>query len=233
MSEFDFMDVALLKRIDVETTVEGFGPKISSTFFEAANLLGALKIKGYVDIHSAIGNSPVIVTEKGRALLRDLDLLAEEPLTRVDLAVLGNIKGGLRDPKQIESMLNVSAADIARSIYRLNKKGLVDYRLKNAAVELMLTAQGFEQEGAEVRQHAAMAGLKSPTVQVVAAPAEVRNTVAQELASQEISSGERAAIPGHERLIAKSTYYFTNYWYIVLLVGAAIIGIMLAAQFMK
>ncbi|MEM0438102.1 MAG: hypothetical protein QXU54_02260, partial [Candidatus Micrarchaeia archaeon] len=97
MGEFDFMDVALLKRIDVETTVEGFGSRISSTFFEAANLLGTLKIKGYVDIHSAIGNSPVIVTDKGRALLRDLDIWAEEPLTRVDLAVLGNIKGGLRD----------------------------------------------------------------------------------------------------------------------------------------
>lgn len=233
MSEFDFMDVALLKRIDVDTTVEGFGPKISSTFFEAANLLGTLKIKGYVDIHSAIGNSPVTITEKGRALLRDLDLSAGEPLTRIDLAVLGNIKGGLRDPKQIESMLNVSAADIARSIYKLHKNGFVDYRVKNAGIELMLTAQGFEHESAEVRQHASQASIKSPTLQVVAAPAEIRNAVAKELASDEIAVERGTSIPAHERLIANSIYYFTKYWYIVLLVGASLIGIALAVQLMK
>ncbi|MGC8923651.1 MAG: hypothetical protein ACP5H8_00445 [Candidatus Micrarchaeia archaeon] len=228
MSDIEFIDIALLKRIDAETTVENFGPKISSTFFEAANLLGALKLKGFVDIHSSIGNSPVIITESGKELLKELDLFSEGNLGRVDIAVLGHIKGGVRDPTQIENLLNINSRDVAYSIYKLWKKKFIDYRIKNGTVEVMLTAHGFEQ-GPEVQASGGAKHAERPTIE---APPEVRNKIAKELAMQEISLGtETAQITFEQKIIANIKYYFEKYWVyigIIILLGILVTAVLLA-----
>lgn len=219
--ELEFIDVALLKRIDAETTVENFGSKVNSSFFEAANLLGALKIKELVDIHSAIGNSPVIITDKGKALLRDLDAYSEADVTKMDSAVLGCVRGGMKSPKQIEAALNIKSRDVAFSIYRLVKKGLLDYKVRNADVELMLTTQGFEEENPIVKEHANRALAKIVQVkQEVKGPPEVRNKTAEELASEEFNIAEGGDAEPTDRNISKMLYYVDRYkWHAL---GAAV-----------
>jgi len=231
VNDVEFIDIALLRKIDAETTVESFGPKINSTFFETANLLGALKIKGFIDIHSSIGNSPVIISERGKMLLKELDVFSQQNLSRVDLAVLGNIKGGIKDPKQIESLLNVNARDIAFSIYKLHNKGFVDYRVKNAAVELLLTTKGFEQDNPDVKMHAIKAEMRSPA-EVVNAPSELKNKIAHELAKEDITVDETASanITEMDRLLANIAYYK---WYImggVVLASAVAIALLLLVK---
>lgn len=232
--DLEFIDIALLKRIDEETTVEGFGSKISSTFFEAANLLGTLKIKGLIEIHSAIGNSPVLITEKGKLLLKELDMYSEVELTKTDLAVLGSIRGGMKDPKQVEAALNIKSSDIAYAIYKLVRKGLVDYKVRNAAVEIMLTTQGFEKENPVVKEHANRALAKVVLARSEAkGPGDIRNKVAEELAGEEFGDAEKDDIKLDETGISKALYYANKYkWHAaglaLVLVAAAIYAFIIA-----
>ncbi len=229
--DIEFLDVALLKRIDAETTVESFGSRISSTFFEAANLLGTLKIKGLIDIHSAIGNSPVLITEKGRMLLKDLDVNAEAEPSKMDLAVLGSIRGGLKNPKQIEGTLNIKSNDIAYAIYKLAKRGFIDYRVRNAGVELMLTTQGFEEENPTVKEHAnralAKIALAKPEMK---GPGEVRNRAAEELAAEDFGGEGQEDVQAEDRNTSKVLYYANRYkWHalgLIVVVAAAAIYIL-------
>ncbi|MEM3364652.1 MAG: hypothetical protein QXS93_04045 [Candidatus Micrarchaeia archaeon] len=220
--EIEFIDVALLEKIDAETTVEGFGSKISSTFFEAANLLGTLKIKGLIEIHSAIGNSPVLLTEKGKLLLKDFEANAEAEIGKIDLAVLGSVRGGLRDPKKVEAALNINGKDIAYSIYRLAKKGYLEYKVRNGSVELVLTTRGFEEENPTVKEHANRVIAKTELARpVVKAPGEVRNKTAEELAAEEfvVESGDARK---ESMALSKMMYYIDRYkWYGVLALIAA------------
>lgn len=206
VSDLEFIDVAVLERIGADTTVENFGSKISSTFFEAANLLGTLKLKGYINIHSAIGNSPVVITEKGRMIMKDLNADAEKEVGKVDLAVLGNVKGGLKDPAQIESALNINSRDMAYSIYKLWKKGLIEYKVRNAKVELLLTSQGFEHEesGEEEKIEESERG--------GGASAEIKNRAAEELAKEEFVVGDvLPEITIGQRAAANISYYIDKY----------------------
>ncbi|MCX6772534.1 MAG: hypothetical protein NTV88_02060 [Candidatus Micrarchaeota archaeon] len=49
MNELSFLDIAILRKIDAESSVEKFGSMINTSFFETANLLGTTKIKGYMN----------------------------------------------------------------------------------------------------------------------------------------------------------------------------------------
>lgn len=224
MKDLEFIDVAILKKIDDETTVENFGSKINSTFFEAANLLGNLKVKGYIDIHSSIGNSPVIISEKGRLLIKELDVFSQDALSRFDLAVLGNVKGGVKDPGQIEELLNTTSRDVAFSLYRLWSKGLVEYFVRNGRVEVRLTSQGFEHNSPEVNAQAARVMMRtSQGVKNVNAPSEVKNKVAEELASADITIEKNVSVPLHSRIIANILYYK---WYVGILLLILLISIL-------
>ncbi len=227
VSDLEFIDVAILKKIGPETTVEGFGSNISSTFFEAANLLGALKLKGYIDIHSAIGNSPVIISEKGRMLLNELDENAEKDLAKADLAILSNIRDGVKDPVQIESNLNLNSADVAYGLYKLWKKGLINYKVRNAKVELSLTAQGFEHE--PVAQSAEPTSSRAVVdKQEINTEAEVKNKIAEELAKEEFIIGDESAeITAEKRIAANVSYYANKYKWLILL--AIIISVLIGA----
>jgi len=144
-NDLEFIDVIVLKKIDAESTVESFGSRLGG-IFEAANILGGIKLKGYIDIHSIIGNSPVLITEKGSSLLHDLDLHSKTPLSKVDDAVLDTIKKGFKEPGQISRMLNINPRDIAYSLNKLWVKGMIDVYSNNGKVDITLTTKGFEKE---------------------------------------------------------------------------------------
>lgn len=144
-SELEFIDVIVLKKIDADSTVESFGSRLGG-IFEAANILGGIKLKGYIDIHSIIGNSPVLITQKGNSLLHDLDLHSKAPLSKIDDAVLDTIKKGFKEPGQISRMLNINGKDIAYSLNKLWVKGMIDVYSNNGKVDITLTTMGFEKE---------------------------------------------------------------------------------------
>lgn len=144
-NDLEFIDVIVLKKIDADSTVESFGSRLGG-IFEAANILGGIKLKGYIDIHSIIGNSPVIITDKGNSLLHDLDVHARTPITKIDKAVLDSIKKSFKEPGQISRMLNINSRDIAYSLNKLWVKNLINVSSHNGKVDITLTVQGFEEE---------------------------------------------------------------------------------------
>lgn len=143
--DLEFIDVIVLKKIDADSTVESFGSRLGG-IFEAANILGGIKLKGYIDIHSIIGNSPVIITEKGTSLLHDLDVHSRGELSKIDDAVLDSIKKGFKEPGQISRMLNINSRDIAYCLNKLWVKNMIDVSANNGKVDISLTTLGFEKE---------------------------------------------------------------------------------------
>ncbi len=144
-NDLEFIDVIVLKKIDADSTVESFGSKLGG-IFESANILGGIKLKGYIDIHSIIGNSPVILTEKGDSLLHDLDVHSRSNISKIDKAVLDSIKKGFSESKQISRMLNINSRDIAYSLNKLWVKKYINVDSHNGKVEITLTALGFEDD---------------------------------------------------------------------------------------
>lgn len=152
VKELTFLDLAVLERIDGESVVERFGPKINASLFGAANVLGTLKIKGYLDIQTSLGLSPIILTESGKQVLRLADEKSKGDVDALDAAVLSHIGLGFKDPFKLEQELNVRSGDLAFRLYKLSKMGLIDYTIKSGTgaspsprIEVMLTEQGFAQ----------------------------------------------------------------------------------------
>ncbi|MEM4389059.1 MAG: hypothetical protein QXG98_00155 [Candidatus Micrarchaeia archaeon] len=147
MEELTFLDLAVLQRIDSESVVEKFGQKINSSFFDAANILGNLKLKGYITIESSLGFSPIKLTEAGKEVLRLADEKNDGVVGPLDAAILNTVGGGRRDAGRLATELNVRSSDLAFHLHKLVKMGLVDYTIRNGKVELMLTEQGFNKTG--------------------------------------------------------------------------------------
>ncbi len=220
----EFIDIVALKRITPDTTVENFGPRISSSFFEAANLLGTLKLKGYIEIHSSVGNSPVTLTERGRNLLKEAEDRSKKDITKIDEAVLSRIKKGIKSPKQIAEILNVSNSAVAYSLYRMYKKGMIDYRIYNGHVEVMLTEDGFEKAPEKNEGDITISRVSENK------RSEIRNKVAEELAKEEIVI-EKDTKPDPQKMFkSKMEYYIKRYWIkaaIILFIGILLIGAVL------
>lgn len=172
-NDLEFIDVIVLKKIDADSTVESFGSRLGG-IFEAANILGGIKLKGYIDIHSIIGNSPVIITDKGNSILRDLEVHSRSPISKIDLAVLDSIKKGFSEPKQISRMLNINSRDIAYSLNKLWVQSYINVDSHNGKTEINLTALGFEAE------------IKVPEqTEVSGADESIKNKLAQEIVDDE------------------------------------------------
>ncbi|MEM3031267.1 MAG: hypothetical protein QXH27_06065 [Candidatus Micrarchaeia archaeon] len=147
MEELTFLDLAVLQRIDSESVVEKFGQKINSSFFDAANILGGLKLKGYINIESSLGFSPIKITEAGKEVLRLADEKNDGVVGPLDAAILNTVGAGKKDAGRLATELNVRPSDLAFHLYKLAKMGLVDYTVRNGRVELVLTEQGFNKTG--------------------------------------------------------------------------------------
>jgi len=144
MNELNFLDLAILKKVDAEASVERFGSIINTSFFETANLLGTVKIKGYINIESSLGGiSRVALTEAGSALLLVAEQRAKEPIEPLDNAILHALAGGAKDLDALQSKLNIRSGDLAFHINKLVAQSFMDYSVRSAKVEFVLTETGF------------------------------------------------------------------------------------------
>lgn len=148
MNELNFLDLVILKRIDANSSVESFGSTINTSFFETANILGTVKIKGYINIETSIGGiSKVTITDAGTGILTLAEKKAHEPIEPLDNALLHALAGGAKDPEALQSVLNIRSGDLAYHINKMVAQGLMDYDVRSGKVGLMLTEKGFNSTG--------------------------------------------------------------------------------------
>ena len=157
MNELSFLDLVVLKKVDAESSVEKFGSAINTSFFETANMLGTIKIKGYINIESSIGGaSKVTLTDAGNSLLAFSAQRAGEPIEPLDNAILQALASGSKDLESMQSVLNVRSGDLAYHLNKLLAQGFMDYSIRSAKISLMLTEKGFNSTGSvRVQQPAA------------------------------------------------------------------------------
>ena len=148
MNELTFLDLVILKKIDSESTVENFGSLINTSFFESANLLGTMKIKGYISIESSIGGtSRLTITDAGNGILALCEQRIHEPIEPLDNAILHALAGGAKELEAMQTSLNIRGADLAYHINKLISQGFMDYSVRSAKVYFVLTEQGFNSTG--------------------------------------------------------------------------------------
>jgi hypothetical protein len=148
MNELNFLDLVILKRIDANSSVESFGSTINTSFFETANILGTVKIKGYINIETSIGGiSKVTITDAGTGILALAEKKSAEPIEPLDNALLHALAGGAKDPEALQSVLNIRSGDLAYHINKMVAQGLMDYDVRSGKAGLMLTEKGFNSMG--------------------------------------------------------------------------------------
>jgi len=149
--EITYLDLLVLRKVDAEATVEKFGQQINTSFFEAANILGTMKIKGLVDIQSSIGGqSPLVVTGTGTDALATAMQKAAEPIDSLDQAILKAIGGGARELTLLTNTLNIRSTDLAFHLHKLKSQDYIDHDVRSAKVMLSLTEKGFILTGGAV-----------------------------------------------------------------------------------
>lgn len=149
MNELTFLDLAILKRIDENSTVERFGTVINTSFFETANLLGTLKVKGFINIEPSVGGiSKLSLTDAGMGILKIADERLADDMDSLDSAILRTLATGVKDLNVLSSVLNIKSSDLAYHLNNLHTKKLIDYEMRSARVSLSLTEKGFNKTGA-------------------------------------------------------------------------------------
>lgn len=148
MSDLNFLDLVVMQRIDENSTVEKFGTIINTSFFEAANMLGTLKVKGYIEIVSSVaGNSQITLTEAGASILQNAAGKTDDAVDALDNAIMKTLASGLRDLDKLQEALNIRSSDLAYHLYKLEKQGYIHYEIRSAKVGLTLTEKGFNLTG--------------------------------------------------------------------------------------
>jgi hypothetical protein len=149
VNELTFLDLAILKRIDENSTVERFGTTINTSFFETANLLGTLKVKGFINIEPSVGGiSKVSLTDAGMGILKIADERLADDMDSLDSAILRTLATGVKDLNVLSSVLNIKSSDLAYHLNNLHSRKLIDYGMRSARVSLSLTEKGFNKTGA-------------------------------------------------------------------------------------
>ena len=168
MSELNFLDLVILYRIDENSTMENLRTVINASFFEAANILGTMKVKGLIDIKSSVGGaSSVTLAPGGVGALDTADAKALEQPDQLDDAILHTLSTGVRDLEMLAVAVNVRSSDLAYHLHKLHSHQLIDYSVRTGKVSVSLTEQGFNRVGA-VR---AVQGPAPPAVNIPASPA--------------------------------------------------------------
>ncbi len=148
VDDINYLDLLVLRKMDAESTVEKFGSSINTSFFETANLLGTMKIKGLLDIQSSIGGqSPLVITGDGRDLLSEAMRKSVEPTDTLDQAILHALAGGVADLSSLQTAINIRSRDLAFHLHKLKNLDLIDYEVRSGHVRLFLTEKGFNQTG--------------------------------------------------------------------------------------
>jgi len=142
-NNINYLDILILKNIDDNSTVEKFGPIINTSFFETANILGSMKVKGLIDIQSSIGGlSPIVVLDAGRDVISMAIKKAAEPLDDLDYEILSNLRK-FNELSLLEKNLNINSSDLAFRLYKLKSGGYISDQVQSARVFISLTEKGF------------------------------------------------------------------------------------------
>ena len=201
MEELAFLDLVVLQRIEPGTVVEKFGIKINSSFFDAANILGTLKQKSYIDFKSTYpGPSEVEVTQVGARMLEVADEKAKEAVDELDFAILKKIVDGYRDPDEIKSELNIRSGDLALRLHKLVKQDLVSYVVKNIKISLSITEDGF-------KKISAMPKKEKPPEEMVGGEAPVAEPAAPAAPVAEAAPAGPVTLDSATKRKAKMEYY--------------------------
>ena len=210
MEELTFLDLVVLQRIEPGTVVEKFGIKINSSFFEAANILGTLKQKGYIDFKSSYpGPSEVEVTQVGARMLEVADEKAKEAVDELDSAVLQKIVAGYKDPDEIKNELNIRSGDLAVHLHKLVKQDLISFMIKNSKISMNITEDGFKKVGATPKME------KPPAEQLIVTgepqQAEQPAAIAPQEAIAPPAPAEPLKLDRSMKMKAKMEYYIENW----------------------
>ena len=161
--ELTYLDFLVLRKLDAESTVERFGTHINTSFFETANVLGTMKIKGLLDIQSSIGGqSPLVITGTGQDVLATAMQKAAEPLDALDHAILKAIGAGARDLGGLQGQINIRSPDLAFHLHKLKSQDFIDQEIRSAKVMLSLTEKGFISAGGATWRPASANGASVP-----------------------------------------------------------------------
>ncbi len=148
MENLTYLDFLVLVKIDQNSVIERFGPAINTSFFEAANLLGTLKVKGFVDLETSIGGmSRISLTEYGRDAIDFCNKGTLEPLDALDNAILEGVGRGYVALDRLTDLLNVKPSDLAVHLNKLAVQAFLEPSIKSAKVTLVLTEKGFNAAG--------------------------------------------------------------------------------------
>jgi len=154
--DINFLDLMALKRITPTTVVEKFGGLINSSFFDASNILGTLKLKGLVDFTTTVpGQNAITITDIGNQLMKDADKKSGEQFDQLDLAMLKQLAGGKRSFQDLSTAVNIRPKDLAMHLYKLTGQAYITSEFRNGNIDTALTEKGFMQ---------AQAGMPPPQV---------------------------------------------------------------------
>ncbi|MEM3841244.1 MAG: hypothetical protein QXN59_00925 [Candidatus Micrarchaeaceae archaeon] len=143
-SEPNFIDVVALTRITPQVYVENFGSAINSSFFDASNILGTLKMKKLIEFSANFpGQNAIKITDLGNKLLQDLAAKSESEFDRLDMELINQLASGKRSLGDITGAVNIADTDLAMHLYKLSKQGFVAYEIRNGLVSISLTEKGF------------------------------------------------------------------------------------------
>lgn len=144
MNELTFLDIAILHRIDDDSYIEKFGSRINTSFFETANLMGTMKIKGLVDFEQSIGgNSKVNLASKGRYILEVAEKKSKEELDNLDNTILITVSKGISKLSELQEKINIRSEDLAFHLEKLYVQSYVDYYIRSSELFVTLTENGF------------------------------------------------------------------------------------------
>lgn len=158
-----FVDLYALTKITPDSVVERFGSSINSSFFDASNILGGLKIKKLIDFTTLFGNQNAItITDTGKQLLDEANGRAMEPVDHLDFSVLTQLSKGGKSPTELASSLNIAQRDLALHLYKLQTQGYLSSEFRNGTLSMSLTEKGFMQAKAGMVAAAPMAQGMTP-----------------------------------------------------------------------
>lgn len=144
--EINFVDIMALSKIGPDTVVEKFGGMINSSFFDASNILGALKIKGLIDFTTSFpGQSAITITELGKQLMNEGSNKAKEPFDPLDFALLSQLSGGKKSLSDLSGAVNIRPRDMAMHLYKLMLLDYLTSTFRNGVLDIALTEKGFLQ----------------------------------------------------------------------------------------
>jgi hypothetical protein len=189
--EINFLDLAALSKISPDTVVEKYGGLINSSFFDASNILGTLKLKGLIDFSTIFaGQNAIKVTGAGKQLLDEASAKAAGTFDELDFAIISQLSASKRTLQELTGLVNLRPTDLALHIYKLVQQQYVSYTIRNGNLDITLTEKGFLQ---------AKAGMPKPEASQEqqaaqsAAPTAVTPAIVQ---SQEMQQNQPAAANG-------------------------------------